>query len=202
MHDDGRTIDAHDELDYLGHYLQDRLYLDHEFENSDIGLFRLDSHTADLDAYYLTRELPNPAPKPGVEDPPGLGLLLRRLRNERPKHWITAALVAISGDDDATEQVSDFVASINDRTAEKGWANATVAFRDLGFTIFVHGSAGRREALANMRDYALSKMEELEIPSWLLIGEGAVGGLFVLPLPRPESVVESVFGRSHERTPR
>lgn len=194
LHDDGRIVEAHDELDFLGHYIQDRLFFDRDFENSDFSALRLESHTTKFDSYYLTRTLPNPAPKPEIDEAPGVGLLLQRLRRERPRHWISAALVAINGDQQATDQISDFVVSIDHRLREKGWTNATVCFGDLGFTLFIDRSRNRSETTSNMREYAISKMEELHLPNWISVGEGASGGLFVLPLPSPEAIIESVLG--------
>lgn len=52
--------------------------------------------------------------------------------------------------------------------------------------------------MENTRNYAMSKMKELEMPNWILVGEGATGELFVLPLRRPDSVVASLFGRSQD----
>lgn len=181
---DGR-IETHDELDWVGSYIAEGLYLDSFFEGEDAltGLTLL-SHTEDIDAWYFTRQgirTRNPAPKPSQTIPRSLNLLLRRLARERPRNWLIASIALLEGDDESRNLWADGVERIRSRVDSQGWSNTTQLFDGrLGITLCAdhryHPATVRREA----REYSQQKASEHAIPNWIVIGEGQDQKLFVL----------------------
>jgi hypothetical protein len=102
---DGR-IEAHDELDWVGHYLAEGFYFDSYFDQeTPPDVFRLLSYTEPINAWYFTREGVRmvEAPKPSQDIPKNLDLLIRRLEHERPRHWILAAIALLNGDQESRD---------------------------------------------------------------------------------------------------
>jgi hypothetical protein len=194
---DGR-IEAHDELDWVGHYLKEGLYFDNYFDEANPpNAFRLLSYTEPIDAWYFTRAglRTIEAPKPTQGIPQNLHFLIQRLEHERPRHWILAAVALLNGDEESRANWDKAIAHARERVPEVGWSNATQGFSGrLGVTFYVDLRTEWPEIRARVAHYCRTKAEELDQANWIGIGEGASGGLFVILIERrPELPLTSVF---------
>jgi hypothetical protein len=179
---DGR-VQAHDELDWVGHYISEGLYFDDYFDGEKPPhVFRLLSYTEPIDSWYFTRAGMRtvPAPKPEQPMPKRYAALLDRLAKERPRHWITASVALLDHDDASRKVWDDFVEHAVAAIRDRGWSNASVlSSGSLGLTIYVDRRVGRQRLRGRVAEYASTKAEELDQPNWVAIGEGAAGGFFV-----------------------
>lgn len=194
---DGRVA-AHDELDWLGHYLAEGLYFDRHFEGSQApGQVRLLSYTDAIDAWYFTRAgiREVPAPKPAQEIPSNLAWLVRRLERERPRHWVLAAVALLDGDQRSRNLWDDSIAHMRDRVAGAGWSNASQLFdKRLGVTLYVDMRTPWPAIRFRIADYCRKKAEEVDEANWVGVGEGANGGLQVILVERdPRMTLTAVF---------
>jgi hypothetical protein len=183
-------VSAHDELDWVGYYTAEGLYLDDWFEGEDPPhRFQLLSYTEPIDAWYFTREGVRsiPAPKPAQPIPEHLKDFLERLERTRPQHWILAAIGLLDGDGTARATWNTAIAHARDRVQEVGWSNASQIFAGrYGLTLYVDLRIGWPAIRTEVAGYCSTKAEEQKQPNWIGIGEGAQGGLFVILVERSE----------------
>lgn len=194
---DGR-IEAHDELDWVGHYLSEGLFFDPFFDGNDSpSVFRLLSYTEPIDAWYFTREGARTveAPKPAQPIPEHLALLMKRLDEERPQHWLLAGVALLDGDQRSREGWDRAISHARERVPQVGWSNASQTFRGrLGITLFVDLRTPWPSIRDQVDDYCRRKAEEHDQSNWIGIGEGGSGPLFVVMVERdPAQPLASVF---------
>jgi hypothetical protein len=194
---DGR-IQAHDELDWVGHYISEGLYFDDYFEGSTPpDVFRLLSYTEPIDSWYFTRAGVRtvPAPKPEQPMPKRFAALIERLADERPRHWLTATLALLDHDDSGRKQWDDFIRHAAGVIPGRGWSNASVVFDgSVGVTVYIDLRSDKATLRRRVSKYAVEKAEALSQPNWVAIGEGANGGLFVELVERdPQRRLADVF---------
>ncbi|MFH8664912.1 hypothetical protein ACIBM4_17090 [Streptomyces sp. NPDC050256] len=167
-------VSAHDELDWVGHYLKEGLFFD-GFLVDGPARMRLLSYTDFIDAWYLTRELEGvaPAEKPAPRIPEGLRDLLGRLEKVRPAHWITASLALIDGDEAAWNEWNTFLVRARHRVQTVGWSNATQIYNDrLGVTVFLdYRIVQLRKLIHKIETYSRRKKSEMGLPNWVTIGD-------------------------------
>ncbi len=184
---DGR-IEAHDELDWVGHYIAEGLFFDRFFDRSDPpDKFRLLSYTEPIDAWYFTRSglRTVDTPKPAQPLPALLAGLIERLENHRPNGWTLAAVALLDGDQDSRDLWEQVLRNARDRMPVEGWSNGSQVYNDrLGVTFYVDRRTAWPEIRARLSEYTKTKMDELDEGNWITIGEGATGGLFVLVAER------------------
>lgn len=184
---DGR-IGAHDELDWVGHYLSEGLFFDPFFEGDDSPIvFRLLSYTEPIDAWYFTRDGARTveAPKPAQPIPEHLALLMKRLEEERPQHWLLASVALLDGDQQSRDVWDGAIAHARVRVPQEGWSNASQTFRGrLGITFFVDLRTPWPSIRDQVDDYCRTKAEEHDQSNWIGIGEGGSGSLFVVMVER------------------
>jgi len=176
-------VEAHDELDWVGHYIGDGLFFDAYFDHSDApDAFRLLSYTEPIDTWYFSRAglLSKPVPRPAQTLPPGLSSLRRRLEHDRPKHWLTAAVLLLNGDDDSRSLIENFMEHTRDRAKEVGWSNASQVFTSYGLTLWADMRYPSIQLAAVLSGYADQKIAESGRPNWLVLGLGGDGKLIVV----------------------
>lgn len=181
-------IEAHDELDWVGHFIAEGLFFDRFFDSeSPPDAFRLLSYTEPIDAWYFTREglRTVDAPKPSQRIPRNLASIIRRLEQDRPRHWILAAVALLNGDEESWDQWDEAIAHASGRVRRQGWSNATQVFNGrMGVTLYIDLRKSMPVIQAEVASYCRSKAEELDQPNWIGIGEGAGSGLFVTVIER------------------
>jgi hypothetical protein len=190
---DGR-MEAHDELDWVGHYIAEGLYFDPYFKGDEgPQRFRLLSYTEPIDAWYFTKAGVRTiaAPKPTHQIPPNLERFIQRLETERPAHWIAAGCALLDGDQESRDMWDAAIVHAGERLQREGWSNASQIFAGrLGVTLYVDFRTPWPDIAEKVSDYCRTKAQEQGNLDWIGIGEGATGSLFVLlvePLEDPAS---------------
>lgn len=193
---DGR-IEAHDELDWVGHYLSEGLYFDRFFEGDDPpSRFRLLSYTEPIDAWYFTRAgiRRTEAPKPSQDIPPALDALLMRLEQERPRHWVVASIALLDGDDTSRGIWDSAIRDAGAKLHDQGWTNASQMFIErVGITLMIDLRIPWPDIRKHVLDYCRRKAKEVHLESWVAIGEGSSGPLFVIVIEPADNPVGEVF---------
>jgi hypothetical protein len=185
-------IKAHDELDWVGHYLKEGLFFDGYFEDErSPDVFRLLSYTEPIDAWYFTREgiRTIAAPKPTHPLPPELASLVRHLELERPRHWILATVALLDGDREGREGLDRAISHARERLPQEGWSNASMLFDGgLGITLYIDLRTPWPEIRDRALDFCRKKAQDLDKANWIGIGEGATGPVFVVVIRRDPGV--------------
>ncbi|MFF4270214.1 hypothetical protein [Streptomyces sp. NPDC001536] len=188
-------VSAHDELDWVGHYLKEGLFFD-RFLVDGPARMRLLSYTDPIDSWYLTRDLDGftHVEKPSPEIPEELFNLLSRLEEVRPDHWITASLALIDGDEAAWGEWNTFLVRAKNRVQAVGWSNATQVYNGrLGVTVYINQRIVQTGRLRReIKEYSHRKKEEMGLPSWVSIGDAGGRRLVV-------DVIENSDGDGLER---
>ena len=168
-------IEAHDELDWVGHYIRDGLFFDNWLEGPDApDVFSLTTYTEAIDSWYLSRAgvTNRPFPKPAQSIPAGLGQLIRRLEHDRPAHWLTAGMLLLNGDEQSHSQLAETIDHTQARAVEAGWSNGSQVFAAYGITLWVDGRFGSTELTGLLGDYSDRKIGDLRRPNWIAVGLG------------------------------
>lgn len=176
-------IKAHDELDWVGHYILEGLFFDQFLEGPKApNVFRLLSYTEPIDSWYFWRAgfRTVETPKPTPEVPDGLRQLIERLETERPKHWTTASLGLLCGDEHSRDQWSEAITRVASRLSSHGWSNASQVFgKELGVTLYVDHRNTFDVVSQQVREYVELKASEFESANWIAIYEARTGGISV-----------------------
>lgn len=175
-------VSAHDELDWLGNYINDGLYFDDHFEgDSTPDNLRLMSFTGQFDSWYFSRAgmTSNPVPRPQQPMPTDLRRLIDRLGRDRPQHWLTAALILLNGDNEVRENVVELMAHTKERATAVGWCTGTQIYPDYSLAISVNLRQSGPALAATMRDYWETKIRDYGRPNAISVGLGADGRIVV-----------------------
>jgi hypothetical protein len=196
-------IAAHDELDWVGYYIDRGLYFEDMFEGPDApSEYRLLSFTEAFDAWYFTREGVRdvPAPKPKQPLPSRVAALIEALEDERPPQWTIGALSLLMGSDVARQEVDNRLANAANRRLTHGWSNGTQVFEGIvGFTYFMDYRPPRDNFPAKLSAYVDEKMTQGYAPNWIAIGDCGDGTLRVeVRSQHPDGVVRVFIPHSND----
>lgn len=179
----GKVV-AHDELDWVGYYIDRGLYFEGIFEGEvSVSQFRLLSFTEPIDAWYASREglRTIPAPKPTHPIPPKLAALIRQLEQKQPTHWTIGATALLMGDDESRQRWEECLTNVASRGLAKGWSNATQLFNEIaGVTYYVEYRLPGELFEIEIADYINKKMESSQAQNWILIGDPGTGQFKIL----------------------
>jgi hypothetical protein len=178
---------AHDELDWVGNYLDQGLHFDRQLEGM-CGIW-LTTFTEAIDAWYFTRagQRRDPAQKPTQSMPERLKALLRQLATQRPRHWLIAAVVALDGDDQARHTWVEGMEYTERRTREIGGAAFSMTFRDrFGMSYYLDHTVSEAALRRSMGAHASGYMEQYDLPNWVGIAQSGTGRLIVDVFETPE----------------
>ncbi len=179
---DGR-IQAHDELDWVGNYIEEGLFFDNHFEGEDAvaGVF-LTTHTESIDSWYSARDGNRTVstPKPAHPIPPGLERLVHRLERERPKHWLIACLALLNPNSRSRQALSDGLERLGDRLRANGSFSIGGILDRFGLTVCADHRYGPTVVRRMARRYASTKRTETGLANWIVVGEGPDQKLFVV----------------------
>jgi hypothetical protein len=195
----GKVV-AHDELDWVGYYIDRGLYFEGMFDGEEaLSRFQLLSFTEPIDAWYLTREglRTVPAPKPTQQVPPNVAALVSRLEQERPTHWTVAAMALLMGDDESRQLWEECLIRAVGRRFTDGWSNATQVFDAIaGVTYYMDYRLPRELFSREFTAYVDEKMASGQAPNWIAIGDSGKGRLnVVVRSVKPRGIVE-VFSQA------
>lgn len=175
-------VSAHDELDWLGNYINDGLYFDDHFDGDTApDNLRLMSFTGQFDTWYFSRAgmTSHPVPRPQQPMPTELRQLIDRLGRDRPGHWLTAGLILLNGDNEVRDNVVELMAHTQERAAAVGWCTGTQVYPDYTLAISVNLHQSGPALTASMRDYWEATIREHGRPNAISIGLGADGRIVV-----------------------
>lgn len=175
-------VSAHDELDWLGNYINDGLYFDDHFEGDGTpDNLRLMSFTGQFDTWYFSRAgmTSHPVPRPQQPMPTELRQLIDRLGRDRPRHWLTAGLILLNGDNEVRQNVVELMAHTTERAAAVGWSTGTQVYADYSLAISVNLRHTGPALMTAMRDYWEANIREHGRPNAVSIGLGADGRIVV-----------------------
>ena len=99
-------VQAHDELDWLGHYLTEGLFFDDFLEQGEKPvIFNLLSYSWIFDDYYyfITGQRKSPVEKPSQKMPHLMKLVLRELETQHQEGYLDAACALLDMDDQNRE---------------------------------------------------------------------------------------------------
>ncbi|WP_157818466.1 hypothetical protein [Pseudonocardia alni] len=183
MERDGR-VSAHDELDWLGHFITEGLYFDYIFNspNPPHG-YRLLSYTEQFDEWYLyeagfrTVETAKPEIPIGVD----LRRLLEKLMQRCPKNWVLATLCILDGDDQTRNEWDRVIRTVYKRSAQRGESDASILLGNgVGVTFIRRTFTSMEKTEQHTERYIQRKLAELEVAYWIGIAEGKGGELRIV----------------------
>jgi hypothetical protein len=167
---------AHDELDWLGHYLKEGLYFDDMFEQGDAPTaYNLLHYSTDFDSYYLyeTGQRRAPVEKPRQTMPAICRKLLNELETHHPIGYSRACGFILDLSDESREQFSLALDSQITRTKADNCIHDFTMITEStksGITIMF----SRSERSAEMRDklttYCALKKYQTKCDLWIGIG--------------------------------
>lgn len=176
-------IEAHDELDWVGHYIFEGLFFDAWFDSSEPpDAVRLNTYTDAFDAWYFSRAglTTRDIPKPRQPLPSELEHFIERLERERPRHWLLAGIMLLNGNEESREVLARSLTHTSLSPREVGWSNASQTLGPYGLTLWVDRRYSGARFSRMLSDYAAAKMVELGRPNWLAIGLDTIGRLTVV----------------------
>lgn len=169
-------IKAHDELDWLGHYLKEGLYFDEMFAREDApSIFNLLHYSTEFDSYYLyeTGQRRTVVDKPCQTMPAICRQLLNELEANHPLGYSRAcgAILDLSGQ--AKGQLADVIHAQMVRTkADNGLHDFTLITKSTrtGITIMFSRSERSPEMRDKLKVYCDLKKYQTESNLWIGIG--------------------------------
>jgi hypothetical protein len=191
-------IVAHDELDWVGYYIDRGLYFEDVFDGEvPISQFRLLSFTEPIDAWYSSREglRTVPAPKPTQLVPPNVAALVSQLEQDRPAHWTIGAMALLMGDDESRQRWEASLTHASSRRFTEGWSNATQVFDEVAVTYYMQHRQGDLFDI-DISAYIDRKMKSGQVPNWILIGDPGTGYLKILIRSSKPDGIAKVFSQS------
>lgn len=182
-------VSAHDELDWVGHYITEGLHFDWILgEENPPDVLRLTSYTDPIDAWYFTRAgwRTNKAPKPEQPIPARLKAFLKRLERERPQHWTTASIALLDGDEESRSEWERALVRTKKTVMRQGWSNATQGFNGrLGITLWFDYRHAEEDVRRTLQVYCEKKARDTHQDLWIGIGESVTSSLFVTLIHDP-----------------
>lgn len=168
-------VTAHDELDWLGHYIKEGLYFDELFqEDGGPGLLRLLSYSEQFDSWYFARAGVRTVetPKPEQVLPDIMAELISRLERERPPHHVTAGVLMLDLAGDDRDFLSAAISMARDRVSEKGWSNVSIGMTGLyGFTWYADEREPFPVTVMRCGRHANRKRRETNCPLWVVVAD-------------------------------
>jgi hypothetical protein len=175
-------VEAHDELDWVGHYIKDGLFFDYIFDNEHPpDVYRLLSYTEPIDEWYFARAglLRRDVPRPCQDLPPQLRSFISKLERVRPTHWVLAGMLLLSGDQSSRQQVVDLMRHTESRARSVGWSNGTQIYPAHSLTLMADlrlaGQSLRRQA----RAYWSEKTSRYGRPNGVTLALGRDGAVVI-----------------------
>ncbi len=113
-------IEAFDEMDYFGRFLQNDL--SHQEERfKDVDRFMISSHTQDLDAYYSSSQVQGSiTSKPYFKMDSVFEALLSRLEDEQPNHFVSVCLHLLESNEAIRSKIVKIIKGCEKQKIRKG----------------------------------------------------------------------------------
>ena len=172
---DGRVV-AHDEQDWLGHYITDALCLEALAESAshERPAF-LPTQSEQFDAWYSyddgRRDSYTKEPRQYLPTP--LRGLIDRLELERPDHWILASVILLDGDRAARMRFSQEVKTVNCKVQSEQNYSVDRVLHEVGLTYYVNRRASASQVSDIARTHSSVMAADSGIDLWIFIGESS-----------------------------
>ena len=196
-------VSAYEELDWVGHYLHDRLFFGESFSVGDVvqgtrvvqGIHVL-LCTDEIDAWYSSRTGRSfrVVPKPCQDIPPHLKNLLDRLQIQQPRHWLLGSVCLLLGPAACRTTLNDtFVRLASCPNGHKRTDTSVVLDDVCGVTVWADHHSHTQEIASHVPTVVKPKMSDQSIENWVAIIEGFGRELAVVTVP------SNALGRVAER---
>ena len=180
-------ISTHDELDWLGNYLDEGLFFDDLLLGDDaVDFVHLTTFTEDIDTWYFGRAglLSQPASRPHQNVPRHLKNLLDRLQLDRPRHWLLGSVCLLLGADDGRALLNDTFVRVAARSIGERKADTTIVIDDIcGVMVWIDHDIHTLDIASLVPGFARRKMADHAIDNWVAITEGYGRELAVVAIP-------------------
>lgn len=172
---DGRVI-AHDEQDWLGHYITDALCFgtlpEHASHERPV---LLPSQSEQFDAWisYDAGRRDAPTKQPRQYLPTNLRELIDRLQLERPDHWVIATVVLLDGDRTSRTKLSQQIMETTSHLQSKQCHSVDRTLNEVGLTYYVNHQIPTEIMRDEARKHGLERATENGVDLWVVIGEAS-----------------------------
>lgn len=178
MRVEGQNVDAHDELDWFGNYLQSGLY----FQPGSKESIFLSSFTGIFDNYYMSKER---RPGRGVRGPPRqmipkyLGDLVGRLEAQGPPGYLAAVLAILDANGKSRDRLERLFRERKHRSLASGFSATRALF---GKRLLVYAAVDVHMLRIDLDEYRANAMREARAEELVMIVDHASGRLSVSTL--------------------
>ena len=169
-------VNAHDELDWFGHYLLEGLYFDHLKKNHDEKfVYNLLSYSWIFDDYYfyITGQRKTPVDKPSQTMPAIMRQVLTELDNKHDNGYLRVACCLLDMSSESREELFNAVQILQKKTLkDREIHSITMPFidGDFGFAYFICPSEFRHTFPDHFIRYSILKKYQTKLYRWVTIG--------------------------------
>ena len=169
-------VQAHEELDWFGHYLLEGLYFeDIAKQRDEDSILNLLSYTTMFDDYYLytTGQRSTPAEKPSQLMPGVMSQFLTELEESHPKGYLKAACALLDMDGRARQDFSANVLMLKEKTLQdQRLHDFTMPFCKSGFgvTCMFALEENASELASRLCTYCRLKKYQMQSHIWVAFG--------------------------------
>lgn len=175
------NVNAHDELDWFGHYLLEGLYFD-AVRTGEVPRMSLNTYTTGFDDWYSFQsgERQTPVQKPSQAIPAVLRAMIERLESEGPPGFTDATFLLLDGDTAARGYLANAIEKQRRRGAQIGQAGFRIFIGDRALAFLSAPSADR----ATLDAYAESALEVKPVHDVVAILEPRDGSPLIVSMRR------------------
>ena len=172
---DGRVV-AHDEQDWLGHYITDALCFETLAESAsrERPAF-LPTQSEQFDAWYSydagRRDAPTKKPRQYLPTP--LRGLVDRLQSEQPDHWILASVILLDGGRGIRMKLSEEIKAVNHKVQSGQYHSVDRVLNEVGLTYHVNHQAPTSSMGDTARMHSSEIARSSGVDLWIFIGEAS-----------------------------
>ncbi|MGO8928195.1 MAG: hypothetical protein ACLQU3_15100 [Limisphaerales bacterium] len=166
-------MEAHDEVDWWGHYLAEGLLFD-KANNRQVTRIQVMSFTGDFDKYYLHQlgERKTPSPKPRQQMPQFFRQMVLSIENSDRKGRVAVICDLLDMDGKTRQKFASTMEQCHERCETQGRIrDFTMVFNDGGFgvTCFVARPNEASRASSALYEYCQIKKYQAQLPRWVCL---------------------------------
>jgi hypothetical protein len=168
------SIEAYDELDWLGYYFLEGLYFE-DIAKSGINRFRLLSYTTAMDEYFMyqTGERATPAPKPHQPMPALFKQIILELEDKHPLGYSEIICTLLDMDSKTLNRFTKWFERSRRNTKQYGKIHDftfTLSDMETGITVMTCRDLHPKEFEGRLESYCQLKKYQLHRKRWVAIG--------------------------------
>ncbi len=169
-------VNAHDELDWFGHYLLEGLYFDSLKKNPEEKfIYNLLSYSWIFDDYYyyVTGQRKKTVDRPTQKMPPIMREVLAELDRKHDEGYLMVACCLLDMSSESRKEWTDTALKLRQQTkVDREIHSITMPFTDgdFGFAFFTCPSELENEFLDHIMGYSILKKYQTRFHKWVTIG--------------------------------